>query len=421
MLILNKIKQEKLVFQNFSYLALVDVFSLLVPFLSYPYLIKVIGSELYGLNITAQALVAYFSIVVNYGFNSVSARYISINRDNNLELSKIMSAIMTIRFVLWFSCFIVYVVAIYLFTNSKNDFLLFLYSFSFSLDYLLFPQFYFQGIEKMKYISLIKFVIKVVFLALIFVVIKDKSDYLLLPLINGIGCLIAGIFCFYIIYVNHALTFVKPTISTMKFYLKDATPIFLTDVVASIKDKWNYVLIGASVGTAEVVVYDIAARLQGILARPMDLMITILFPRMAKNRNSRLFIKLGLGLTALTAIVYIVSNFFLEFIVGLLSNNTITNILPIRLYLFSIVILIASKWIAMNLIVARGYNKYMLYTMILTCIVYLLALCYAYYFNLLNSVLTFVLISLLSYMVELVYRLFLTKKILQNEKNPSCF
>ncbi len=59
------IKANKTIAENFIYITLLQVFLLVAPLITYPYLVKVLGREVYGMVITAQVLVSYFSIVID--------------------------------------------------------------------------------------------------------------------------------------------------------------------------------------------------------------------------------------------------------------------------------------------------------------------------------------------------------------------
>ena len=65
----DKLSRNKTVLANFSYLSLLQVFTILFPLLTYPYLLRVIGLELYGVIVFAQTIINYVSLVINFGFN----------------------------------------------------------------------------------------------------------------------------------------------------------------------------------------------------------------------------------------------------------------------------------------------------------------------------------------------------------------
>ena len=62
-----RLGRNKTILANFSYLSLLQVFAILFPLLTYPYLLRVIGLELYGVIIFAQSIINYVSLVINSG------------------------------------------------------------------------------------------------------------------------------------------------------------------------------------------------------------------------------------------------------------------------------------------------------------------------------------------------------------------
>ena len=61
--------QYKILIENFSYMGLLQVFNILFPLLSYAFLIRILGAEMFGLIVFAQSLVAYLIIIIDFGFN----------------------------------------------------------------------------------------------------------------------------------------------------------------------------------------------------------------------------------------------------------------------------------------------------------------------------------------------------------------
>lgn len=415
--VVSKLSNNKTILANFSYISILQVFILLTPLITYPYLTRVLGTNLYGLVITAQILASYAIIIVRFGFDSVSARHISIHREDVKFLSKIMASIFAIRFVLWLLCLVVYIIVILLIPIYRQHILLFLFSYGWTLSTLLFPQFFFQGIERMKYITFISLGIQLIFIALIFLTIRAPEDYLYVPLLQSIGYLLGGLVSIYLIYNKYQLTIVKPAKEDVHYFFRDALPLFATDAISTIKDKFNYLLLGLFVSMSDVVLYDVGSKLTNLIMQPFSIVNTVIFPKMAKNKSNSQFIKIGMLIFAVTCLVFILINICLEPVVFFLVGKSV-ELLPIRVFLVSSIFLSIGAYIAYNLLVARGYNRYMFYSIVITTVFYLLTLAVLYILGLLNSLMSFVGLVVLGYFVEMIYRLYLTRKILSKKNDP---
>lgn len=410
--LVRKVKSNKTIIENFSYISALQIFILLTPLITYPYLSRVLGTELYGLVITAQVLASYAMIVVRFGFDDVSARYISIHREDKKQLAEVMSCIMTLRTILWMFSLCIYLSVVLLVPIYREHFMLFFYSFGITFSTLLFPQFFFQGIEKMKYITIISVLIQSVFIGLTFIVIKTPNDYVYVPLLYTIGYLVGGIVALLIIFKGYGISFHLPTHQQASFYFKDAFPLFATDAVCTIKDKLNYLLLGAIVSMSDVVVYDIGSKLTNIAIKPLQIINTVIFPKMAKNKNDQQFKKIAILVFGCIVILTIGINIFLYPIVRFLIGKDVP-LLPIRLYLLSPLFLGLGSYIGHCLIVARGYNKFMLYSILVTTSVYIISLVVLFLTHHLNTIMAFIGLTVISYLAELLYRIYIGRRILK--------
>lgn len=411
-----KVKANKTILENFSYMTVLQVFILLTPLITYPYLTRVLGTDLYGLVITAQVLASYATIVIRFGFDSVSARHVSLCRDDSVKLSEIMSSIVFVRFILWFVCFVVYAIIVVSVPIYRQHIWLFMFSYGLTLNVLLFPQFFFQGVERMKYITYINIAIQTVFVVLIFLIIKDPQDYLYVPILYTIGFFLGGGAAFIIICRYYGIKFYLPSKEKISYYMKDAFPLFATDAVCTIKDKLGYLLLGVLVSMSDVVVYDVGSKLTSLALQPLTIINTVIFPKMAKERSNRQFRQFGYMILLSIIFIVVVINIFLHPIVYFLIGKDI-SLMPIRLFLLSPIFLGVGSYVGSSLIVARGYNKYMFYSIIVTTVAYLMFMAFLFFTNKLNSVLSFIALTVIAYLVEMIYRLFIARKIIIAEQS----
>ena len=94
-----KLGRNKTILANFSYLSILQVFTILFPLLTYPYLLRVIGLELYGVIVFAQTIINYVSLVINFGFNMSGARNVAVYKDDKIRLSSIVSSTYVLSYI----------------------------------------------------------------------------------------------------------------------------------------------------------------------------------------------------------------------------------------------------------------------------------------------------------------------------------
>lgn len=416
MKLLRKANQHKVLLENMSYLTLLECFILIAPLITYPYLVNNLGMEIYGIVITAQALASYASKIIDFGSNRVCAKHVSINRDDKEKLSEIVNSVFVVRFVLWVLCFAIYLGVVFIIPIYREHLLLFVLTYGLTLNDVLFPQYFFQGIEKMKYSSLINIFIKLFFIVLIFAFVHSSSDYYVVPLLYTLGYALAGIISVYIVYRKIQLRFYIPRMNQIRVYVADSMPIFATDMISIIKDKLSYFLLGAFSGMSNVVVYDLGLKINTLLSKPVQIISTALFPRSAKNRNSRNVRRTLLIISSISIVLVILTNIFLPSIVRLFINQPI-DLGPIRLFTLAPIFLSISSFVSSNIFVAWGYNRFVLISIIITTGAYLLSLLYMYLTHRLDGLYAFVIIALVSYLAEFIYRVIQGIKITKTENN----
>ena len=93
-------------------------------------------------------IVSYSSILIDWGFKKVSAKQIVQNRNDKAKLSEIISSILFAQFSLALFAIFIYITIILSVPSYRQHFLLLFFSFGLVFNDLLFPQYYFQGLEK---------------------------------------------------------------------------------------------------------------------------------------------------------------------------------------------------------------------------------------------------------------------------------
>ena len=227
---------------------------MLLPLVTLPYLVRVLGTEKFGLVIFAQSFAVFFNLFVEFGFNLSATREVAVHRKDEPKINAIFSGVMLIKILLVLSSFLILSLLVFLIPRLHADWEIFLLSFGIVIGQALFPLWYFQGIEKMSVISIINVSAKLIFTVLILFLIKDEDDYLLVPVFNSIGFIVAGLFGLY--WALRNIKLVIPRIIDMRILFMDSTNLFVSNLSTSLYTYSNIIILGALTNNTLVGIYS---------------------------------------------------------------------------------------------------------------------------------------------------------------------
>ena len=147
----------------------------LLPLAVLPYLVRVLGMETYGLVAVAQSFAQYFNILTDYGFNFSATRSIAQSKDEPGQISRIFCCVFLIKICLTAVGLVVLGCVLLTVSRMRHDWTIFIYAFAGVVGNVLFPVWYFQGLERMRHISIISGATKALSAVLLFVFVHHSS------------------------------------------------------------------------------------------------------------------------------------------------------------------------------------------------------------------------------------------------------
>jgi O-antigen/teichoic acid export membrane protein len=395
--------------KNFSYLTFLQVFNLILPLLTYPYLIRVLGKETFGLLIFAQVVIGYLVILVNFGFNLSATKEVSIHRNNRVKLNEIISSVYLIKLVLFILSFFILFILYFLFDEIRQNILLFCLTMWMCFYDFIFPIWYFQGVERMKYITIITIISRILFLTLIFVFIKKQSDFLMVPVFYGLGSVLSGVLSVFILKRQKIKLSWQP-FKVIKIYFLDSLPIFISYLSTTFYLSTNKVILGVFIGMQEVAFYEVAEKLSLILKTPIQLIGQVVYPQ-ASNYSKKAFLKNIFIFTLIIAFLILIlsvllGDVFIRLMGGMDMQNT--NLI-FRILILSIIPVTFSLFFGNIILTSRGYNRYFLRLRIYASVFYLLLMGFLFITNSINLV-NLAVVTVIVEVFSALYSYFLTGK-----------
>lgn len=360
---------------NFFSLSLLQGANYLLPLITVPYLVRVLGIEKFGLIMFAQAFITYITIITDYGFNLSATRQIAIYREEKKKLSEIFSAVFSIKLLLLLACSIILIVLVFSFDKFYDNFKVYFFYFGIVIGNVLFPVWIFQGLENMRYITLLNLLSKVVFTLLIFVYIKSPDDFLLAPIFQSLGYIIAGSISLFIIIKKFEIQLRVPQISLIKYYFADSTPYFISRVSASLYTNTNTFIIGLVLGNSFVGIYTSAEKIFNAITSMYTPLNDALYPYMSKNKNIALFKKIFWAAIVLNTIICLGIGLGSDFIIQLIYGSGF-NITADLLKIFALVcfFMVPAILLGYPLLGALGFQKYANYSVVCASILHVILL-----------------------------------------------
>ena len=250
-----------------------------------PYLVIILGAEYFGLLAFATAIISYFSIITNYGFNITATREISIHRKDSLKLTEIYSSVMSIKFFLMILSFLILLVLVFTLNKFAIEREIYIYTFGIVVGQVFFPVWFFQGMEQMKYITYLNVLTKTIFTIAIFVLVKVQEDYFIVPILTSFGFLISGLLSFRLVKKKFKVEFKIQKLTVLKYYAIDGWYIFISNISVSMYTMTTTVLLGFFTNNIIVGYYSVADKLINAIKQLITPISQALYPYISRKAD----------------------------------------------------------------------------------------------------------------------------------------
>ncbi|MBC1779159.1 oligosaccharide flippase family protein [Listeria booriae] len=284
---------KKRLVRNTIYLYILTFSSYFFSLITVPYQTRILGPEFYGKIGFSTALIAYFRLIIDFGFILSATADVSRHRENRQRVSMIYSH------VFYAKCLLVLVSGVALFflclhvSFLRMDIGLYMLTFLSLVMQAMMPDFLYRGMENMRFITVRVLALQALFTGLIFIFLKEPSEYYFIPLFTLIGNVIGWFVVERHIRSKWQIKLQKMQYSQVYKTMKSSFPFFLSRIAGTMYQATNTLFIGwfYSPSSAIVGYYTGVDRLVGSAKSMFSPVADSLYPYMIKNRDFRLLRK----------------------------------------------------------------------------------------------------------------------------------
>ncbi len=357
---------------NFFYIGLFKFLNIGSKYILVGYLIRILGENGYGVLTWVDSIVQYFIMLINFGFDLYAAKYVVENKNNPQKLNEVISSIYYIKSILFLICFL-FLIPLSFNTQITIYLNLILLMLILGIGEVLMPIWFFQGIEKMKSVTILTFVTKTLLILLTVFFIKNTFDLNLYIVFLVITNVFWGIFGFLKMKNEIQFEFISISKTTLIKYLREGYFFFIGKVSTFIFNMGTLFIIGYFYSKGNVAGFDIAIKIVFVFIIPFEVLQQAIYPRFVRGINKLVVKKILIYSLVISTIIAIFTYIFSEKILQIFGGVTMIKynfILPLVLPLIPIV---STTIILGNCImVAKGFYKEYNRSLIVTALIFVL-------------------------------------------------
>ncbi len=400
----------KKIFSNTFYLSIMQFVNMLIPLVALPYIIKTIGASQWGLIAFVQSIVSYFFIIINYGLDVSAVKNVAQNRNDIYQLSEIVSAVLSIKFVLFLVSSILFSILVFCIPSFRVNWLLFYIVFTGAISEILFPAWYFQGVERMANITLVRFFAVLFYIVPLFFLVKDVDDVLFVPMLQVGGVIASSLIGFLLLIFKEKINLNLPSKNVLITVFKESTPFFLSRLSITINGNIATTISGLFLGMTDVAAFDLAKKIITFALVPIQMLNQAIYPHLA-NKQSLAFVSAFFKCLIFIVIVeslliYLLAPFGISFLAG---NSLPQAVTILRIFILFFVFDVFGLFLGTPVLIAFGYPKPFNFSIYVSTVA--LFICYLiFYLFHLFTVKNFTYALVLASIAVFVYRLYYCRK-----------
>ena len=355
---------------NFIMNFILTVSNFLFPLITFPYVSRVLLPEGTGKVAFALSIVSYFTIFASFGVATYGIRAVAQVRDDKERLSKTMHELLFINIISMTIVYVALAIAILVVPKFAMEKELFWVTSLFILFTIIGIEWLYKGLEKYQYITIRTIIFKIASLFLVFLFVKEKSDYIIFSFISIFAIVGSGVLN--LINSRKLINYTLYSEYEFKKHLKPMFVLFLTSMAIAIYTSLDEGLLGLLSSPEQVGYYNAAVRVKGILFTLITSLGVVLLPRLSYYVENHMETEFHEALAKSTNFIIVIAAsvvifftlFAKETILILAGENYVASIIPLQIVVWALILSAITNILGIQILLPLKKDKQLLFSVL---------------------------------------------------------
>ena len=267
---------------NIAALSILQAMNYAVPLATVPYLVRTLGAEHFGLLSFAQAIVVYFDLPTDYGSLLSATRAIAVHRSDPEALAAVFWRTAAARMALAVGCAAALGTMILALPAMRAEAALYAAAFLTVIGTSIFPVWFFQGLEQMKYVTAAHAAARLATIPALILAVHAPDHYVRAAAIQGGVPIVAGAAIAPILWRKLQRRFRRPRAGEIAAVLREGWSAFVANSAMTVNVTATVTVLGMVAGAAEVGYYSAADKAIRALSALLDPVTRALYPHLSR-------------------------------------------------------------------------------------------------------------------------------------------
>lgn len=345
----------KTVASNFAWLTLLQVAGYVFPLITMPYLARIIGVDGFGKVSFALSIIIVVQTFVDWGFNFTATRDVAKNRDDKEQVSRIFSNVFWARCSLMLLALAVILLLTAVIPDFRANRAVILVTFLMIPGHIMYPDWFFQAMERMKYMTILNVLSRLLFTVLVFIFVKDQDDFILQPLFTSLGFIVSGIIAMLIIR-RWGISLSRPSSPDILMTIKGSTDVFINNLMPNLYNNFSNILLGIFSGSYQTGLLDAGNKFVIVAQQFLGVISRAFFPFLSRKIESHsLYTKMYLFCSTMAGALLF---FFAPLIIDIFFTRDFSDsVLLMRIMAVSLPFMALSNIYGTNYMILTGHER----------------------------------------------------------------